>query len=290
MKVGAVYPQIETGDVLSLDTIGRGVEEIGFDSLLMYDHVVGAVHEGREPPLWGPYDATHPFHCPFGAFSYLAGITRRIEFVTGILILPQRQTVLAAKQAADLAILSRGRFTLGVGTGWNYVEYDALGEDFARRGQKLEEQIPYLRQLWTQPQVSFEGTFDRMDRGALIPRSDRSIPIFCGGFGERPYARAVRMADGFIFAAGLEEKSLPGWLRLQQLLAQAGRSVEDFGAHLIIQDVTGRGLDVGESLDAMRRWRDAGGTHVSVGTMYRGYTQAAQHLDFLNEVFSRWDR
>lgn len=290
MKVGAVYPQIEADDVASLDTIGRGVEDLGFDSLLMYDHVVGAVHEGRDPPLWGPYDETHPFHCPFVAFSYLAGLTQKIEFVTGILILPQRQSVLAAKQAADLDIVSRGRLTLGVGTGWNYVEYDALGEDFARRGQKLEEQIPYIRRLWTESPISFDGTFDRMDRGCVIPRPGRSIPIFCGGFGERPYARAVRMADGFIFAAGLEEKALPGWLRLQQLLTEAGRSVQNFGVHLILQDITGRGLDVGESLDTMRRWRDAGGTHASIGTMYRGYTEPADHLDFLNEVLSRWDR
>jgi len=290
MKIGAVYPQTETGgDPDALDRIGTAVEALGYDSLLMYDHVVGAVHEGRDPPLWGPYTEQHPFHDPFTAFSYLAGITKRIEFITGILILPQRQTVLVAKQATDLDLVSRQRFTLGVGTGWNYVEYDALGEDFHTRGKKMDEQIPYLRRLWGEPVVSFEGDFHHLDRGNIIPRPKRQIPIFCGGFGEAPYRRAVRMADGFIFAAGLEESALPGITRIKELLAQSERPVEGFGFHLVLQDKTGRGLDVPETLDTLRRWRDAGGTHASVGTMYRGYTTADAHVDFLTEVKQRLD-
>lgn len=287
MKIGVVYPQTEAGTADSLEKIGLAVEAMGYDSLLLYDHVVGAVHEGRDPPLWGPYTDKHPFHDPFTAFSFLAGITKEIEFVTGILILPQRQTVLVAKQAADLDLFSRGRLTLGVGTGWNYVEYDALGQDFHKRGKKLDEQIPYLRRLWSEPLVSFEGSFDKIDRGNIIPRPERRIPIFCGGFGEAPYRRAAKLADGFIFAAGLEESALPGWQRLRELLAEAGRPVEGFGAHLILQDRSGRGLDVANSIDILRRWRDAGGTHASVGTMYRGYRTADEHIDFLAEVRHR---
>lgn len=287
MKIGVVYPQTEAGTADSLEKIGLAVEAMGYDSLLLYDHVVGAVHEGRDPPLWGPYTDKHPFHDPFTAFSFLAGITKEIEFVTGILILPQRQTVLVAKQAADLDLFSRGRLTLGVGTGWNYVEYDALGQDFHKRGKKLDEQIPYLRRLWSESLVSFEGSFDKIDRGNIIPRPERRIPIFCGGFGEAPYRRAAKLADGFIFAAGLEESALPGWQRLRELLAEAGRPVEGFGAHLILQDRSGRGLDVANSIDILRRWRDAGGTHASVGTMYRGYRTADEHIDFLAEVRHR---
>lgn len=288
MKIGIVYPQTETGgDPDALDLIGRGAEDLGYASILMYDHVVGAVHENRDPPLWGPYTEKHSFHCPFTAMSYLAGITKTVEFVTGILILPQRQTVLVAKQAADLDLVSRERLTLGVGTGWNYVEYDALGESFDTRGRKMDEQIPYLRKLWGEPVVSFDGTFDSIDRAGLYPRPKRQIPIFCGGFGDNPYRRAARMADGFIFAAGFEEKSLPGWQRLQQFLKEAGRPVEGFGAHLILQDQTGRGLDVGDTIDVLNRWRDAGGTHASVGSMYRGYTTASQHMDFFAEVKAR---
>ena len=136
MRIGAVYPQIETkGDPETLDKIGRAAEELGYDHLLMYDHVVGAVHEGRDPPLWGPYTENDPFHDPFTAFAYLAGITKRIKFETGVLILPQRQTVLVAKQAADLDLLS-GDVSAGVGTGWNYVEYQALGVDFKEFGAR----------------------------------------------------------------------------------------------------------------------------------------------------------
>lgn len=290
MKIGAVYPQTETGgEPDALDQIGLAVEALGYDSLLLYDHVVGAVHEGRDPPLWGPYTDKHPFHDPFVAFGYLAGITKRIEFVTGILILPQRQTVLVAKQAADLDLVSRQRLTLGVGTGWNYVEYDALGEDFHRRGRKMDEQIPYLRQLWEGSPVSFEGSFDRMDRGNIVPAPKRQIPIFCGGFGEAPYRRAAEMADGFIFAAGLEESALPGLSRVKALLAEKGRPVDGFGMHLIIQDATGRGPDVARTCDTLRRWQDAGGTHASVGTMYRGYRTPREHIDFLAEVRQRID-
>lgn len=290
MKIGAVYPQTETqGDPDVLDRIGLAVEQMGYDSLLMYDHVVGAVHENREPELWGPYTDKHPFHDPFTAFSYLAGITKRIEFVTGVLILPQRQTVLVAKQAADLDLVSRQRFTLGVGTGWNYVEYDALGEDFHTRGRKMDEQIPYLRRLWNEPLVSFEGQFHKIDRANIIPRPKRQIPIFCGGFGEAPFKRAARIADGFIFAAGLEEQGLPGIARIKSLLAENGRTSDSFGFHLVIQDSNGRGLDVPATIETLQRWRDAGGTHASVGTMYRGYNSPDQHIDLLAEVRQTFD-
>ena len=159
MKIGATYPQIELGgDPVAIGRIGRAVEELGYDHLVMYDHVVGAVHENRNPPLWehGPYTDKHPFHDPFVAFGYLAAITKRIELVTGVIILPQRQTVLVAKQATDVDLLSGGRLRLGVGSGWNYVEYDALGEDFAVRGPRLTEQIEYLRMLWSQPLVTLD--------------------------------------------------------------------------------------------------------------------------------------
>src|SRR6202007_2700383 len=121
MKIGAVYPQIElNGDPVAVDRIGRAVEALGYDHIVMYDHVVGAVHENRNPPLWehGPYTDKDPFHDPLVVFGYLAGITKRIELVTGVLILPQRQTVLVAKQVTDIDLLSGGRLRLGVGSGW----------------------------------------------------------------------------------------------------------------------------------------------------------------------------
>jgi alkanesulfonate monooxygenase SsuD/methylene tetrahydromethanopterin reductase-like flavin-dependent oxidoreductase (luciferase family) len=135
MKVGVVYPQIELGgDPNAVRRIGKAVEDLGFDYLLAYDHVLGAVHADRTPPLPGPYTERDPFHDPFVLFGYLAGITERIGLATGVLVLPQRQTALVARQAADVDLLSGGRLRLGVGVGWNHVEYEALGQDFRSRG------------------------------------------------------------------------------------------------------------------------------------------------------------
>ena len=209
MKLGTVYPQIElNGDPEAFRRIGLATEALGYDHFLIYDHVLGAVHEGRDPPLFGPYNETTPFHEPMVALGHLAALTERIELVTGIVILPQRQTALVAKQAAELDLFSGGRLTLGVGTGWNYVEYEALGEDFKTRGRKLDEQIPYLRRLWSEAVVSYQGGFDRVDRAGILPRPRRRIPIWCGGFIEAAYRRAARLADGFVFAMGFEDSNL----------------------------------------------------------------------------------
>lgn len=291
MKIGAAYPQTELGgDPVALDAIGRAVEALGYDHLLMYDHVVGAVHENRDPPLWegGPYTDKHPFHDPFVAFGYLAGITQRIELVTGVLILPQRQTVLVAKQATDIDLLSNGRLRLGVGTGWNYVEYDALGEDFATRGPRLTEQIGYLRRLWSEPLVTFNGKFDSLDRAAIIPRPKRRIPIWCGGFTELSFKRAAALADGYIFAAGVDN-ALWGWQRVKHFLAEQGRSPAQFGTEYLIQNNRGQGIGTREAVDWARRWQDAGGTHVSVVTMGLGFKTADEHIDHLAEFRRRLD-
>src|ERR1700722_8012266 len=178
MKIGVIYPQTELkGDPGAVRRIGLAAEELGYHHLLTYDHVLGATHD-RMPKLTGPYTEKDPFHDPFVMFAYLAGITKRLELVPGILILPQRQTVLVARQAADLDLLSGERLRLGVGIGWDYVEYDSLGQDFRRRGKRVGEQISLLRRLWSEPLVKFEGAFDRVDRGTLNPRPRRPIPIW----------------------------------------------------------------------------------------------------------------
>ena len=177
VQIGVVYPQIELGgDPTAVRRFGRAVEELGFDYLLAYDHVLGAVHAGRTPRLTGPYTERDPFHDPFVMFAYLAGMTERIGFATGVLILPQRQTALVARQAADVDLLSGGRLRLGVGVGWSPVEYQALGQDFRSRGARQEEQIELLRRLFTEPVVDFVGRFDRVDRAALVPKPARSVP------------------------------------------------------------------------------------------------------------------
>src|SRR6476469_7227903 len=162
MRVGVVFPQTELGgDAGAVRAYGQRVEELGFTHILAYDHVVGAdpdVHTG-----WGgPYDVHTTFHEPLVMFGFLAALTRSVELVTGVIILPQRQTALVAKQAAEVDLLSGGRLRLGIGIGWNAVEYEALGEDFGNRGKRSAEQVELLRRLWTEQTVTFDGEFDRV--------------------------------------------------------------------------------------------------------------------------------
>jgi probable F420-dependent oxidoreductase len=284
MKIGVVYPQIELGgDPQAVRRIGLATEALGYDHLLAYDHVVGATHD-REPKLWGPYTNNDPFHDPFVMFGYLAGITEKIELVTGVLILPQRQTVLVAQQASDVDLLSGGRLRLGVGVGWNYVEYDALGQDFASRGARADEQIGFLRDLWTEPLVTFDGQFDSIDRGNINPRPKQSIPIWIGGFSEPAFRRGGRLGDGFIFAGDVEG-SISGLARVKHHLAEAGRSAEGYGADFVML----RATNVGDTVDSIKKWQDAGGTHASVVTMGMGLTSIEQHIDYIEQVRAKLD-
>jgi probable F420-dependent oxidoreductase len=281
VQIGVVYPQNELrGDPTAVRRIGRAVEDLGFDHLLAYDHVLGAVHADRTPELTGPYTERDPFHDPFVMFAYLAGITERIGFATGILILPQRQTALVARQAADVDLLSGARLRLGVGVGWNYVEYDALGQDFRTRGARQEEQIQLLRRLFTEPVVQFSGRFDRVDRAALVPKPARSIPIWLGGSGEAAFDRAARLADGFIFFGGGIDHNVDAWNRLRERVGGLGRSVEDFGGDYVALP-PGDLDDLTAEVDA---WREAGGTHVSVVTMGRGLDSIDGHISHLASV------
>ena len=283
VRVGATYPQTELrGDPTAGRAFALAAEDLGYDHLLAYDHVVGAVHADREPELWGPYTEADPFHDPFVLFAHLAALTERLSFVTGVLILPQRQTALVAKQAADLALLAGpgpeagGRFRLGVGVGWNHVEYDVLDQDFATRGHRLDEQIEVLRRLWAEPVVTFDGDFHRLDRVATIPRPANCIPIWIGGWADVALRRAARLGDGFIFA-GTEAAISDQWDRLRSLLAEHGRSVSTFGAEAM---VTGH-QDPVDAAAAARRWEQRGGTHAAITSMGLGLDSVDAHIDYL---------
>ena len=281
MQVGAVYPQIELrGDPAAVRRIGTAVEGMGFDYLLAYDHVLGAVHADRTPKLTGPYTENDPFHDPFVMFGYLAGITTRLGFVTGILVLPQRQTALVARQAADVSLLSGGRLRLGVGIGWNPVEYEALGESFSTRGARQEEQITLLRRLFTEPVVDFTGRFDRVDRAALVPKPAQPVQIWLGGFSEAAFDRAARLADGFIFFGGGVDRAVSAWTQLRERVSRYGRSVESFGAEYVA--LPDRGVD--RLAAEFSTWRDAGGSHLSVVTMGLGLDSVEAHLDYFASV------
>jgi probable F420-dependent oxidoreductase len=282
MQIGVVYPQTELrGDPAAVRQIGRAVEDLGFDHLLAYDHVLGAVHADRTRQLTGPYTEHDPFHDPLVMFAYLAGITERIQFATGVLVLPQRQTALVARQAADVDLLSGGRLRLGVGIGWNHVEYEALGQEFGTRGARQEEQIELLRRLFTEPVVDFAGRFDRIDRASLVPKPARSIPIWLGGSSEAAFDRAARLADGFIFIGGAIDHTVDTWQRLRKRVLDHGRSIDDFGADYVVRPQDGGVGDLAAVIDA---WREAGGTHVSVVTMGLGLTSADSHIDYLASV------
>lgn len=280
MDIGVVYPQIELGgDPAAARRLGQAVEALGFDHLLAYDHVLGAVHADRTPPLTGPYTEHDPFHDPFVLFAHLAALTDRLRFATGILILPQRQTALVARQAADVDLLSGGRLRLGVGVGWNPVEYDALGQDFRTRGSRQAEQIELLRRLWSEPVVDFAGRFDRVDRAALVPKPARSIPIWLGGYGDAARERAARLGDGFIFG-GRAVDIVDAWNQLRDRVTELGRSADDFGGDYLV--LSRGGLD--ELVTKVERWREVGGTHVSIVTMGLGLRSVDAHLEYLQDV------
>lgn len=282
MRVGAVYPQIELGgDPAAARRFAVAVEDLGFDHLSAYDHVLGASHEDRHPELTGPYTEHDPFHDPLTMFAHVAALTQRIELVSSVLVLPQRQTALVARQAADVALFSGGRLRLGIGTGWNHVEYEALGVPFAGRGDRVEEQVEVLRRLWSEPLVDFAGEFHRVNRAGVLPRPATPIPIWMGGFGPRPMARAARVADGFIFAGS--RVVLDQLEATREQVRQAGRDVASFGTELNFGAPTPEAV-----LTRLVEWEAAGGSHAAVVTMYRGFDSVDAHLDFLARVRDLW--
>lgn len=292
IRIGIAYPQSELGgDPEAFRRFGVEVERLGFDHLVMFDHPVNAVHGiDREPPLpVRAYTERDPFHDPFVAFAHLAALTERIELITGVLVLPQRQTALVARQAADVALLSGGRLRLGLGVGYNPVEYEALGQDFRTRGRRLDEQIPYLRSLWTGLPQTFHGEFDSIVAAAVVPPPPAPIPIWIGGGSPAAFRRAVRLGDGFIFGYGFGETALDDWVRLRTMLGDAGRSVDGFRSafSLLPEEVGSR--DLGDIVDAVLRLRDAGATDATVTTARHGLSTLREHLDFLAEIRGRVD-
>ena len=198
MKVGGVFPQTGIGaDQLAVRDYAQSAESLGYDHILAFDHVIGA-NKASRPDWGGAYSHTDSFHEPFVLFGYLAGLTERVELVTGVIILPQRQTVLVAKQAAAIDVLSGGRLRLGIGVGWNTVEYEALGENFHDRGRRSEEQIELMRALWTQEAVTFEGRWHKVTDAGLNPLPvQRPIPVWFGGRAEQTIQRVAQTVDGW---------------------------------------------------------------------------------------------
>ncbi len=258
MKIGVVLPQQQIGhDPAVLRDFALTVEALGFSHIIAYDHVLGAEHGNRTPPLTGPYTEDDAFHEVLTLYAWWAAMTERIELVPGVLVLPQRQTALVAKQVAEIDILSGGRMRLCVGSGWNHVEYESLGVDFRRRGTRLEEQVTLMRRLWTERVVDFTGTFHRVDRAGLLPLPSRPIPIWFGGFADAALDRAARVGDGFIFSRA----SSGATLRMDQVRARAEEAGRD-PAQLGFESILPAEASAWSSM--VDEWREAGGTHVAV--------------------------
>jgi probable F420-dependent oxidoreductase len=278
VQIGVIYPQTELPtDPGTVRTYVRKVEELGYQHFEIYDHVLGAdpaVHTGWQRA----YDVDTTFHEPLVFYGFLAAITR-LELVTGIIVAPQRQTALLAKQAAEVDILSEGRFRLGIGAGWNTVEYDALGQDFSTRGKRQEEQIGLLRRLWTERSVTYEGTFDRIVGAGLAPLPvQRPIPIWIGGSSSAAYRRMGRLADGW-FPRVEPGADLDEALTIIAMAAtEAGRDPTTIGMDARIKQGAAGTADL---LRDAERWGNAGATHLSVDTMGAGLPGLDAHLDAL---------
>ncbi len=278
MQIGVLYPQMELpADPATVRQYAQTVEQLGYQHIVAYDHVLGAdpvVHQGWD----GPYDIDTAFHEPFVLYGFLAGITT-LELATGIIIAPQRQTALLAKQAAEVDILTDGRFRLGLGLGWNAVEYEALGQDFASRGRRLEEQVGLLRRLWTERAVTHDGEFDRIIGAGLAPPAvQRPIPIWLGGSSGPAYRRIGRLADGWF------PQVPPGPALAEALVAvaegaeRAGRDPSGIGME---GRVTFKPAAVDVFAARVSSWRDARATHLSVSTVGSGLSTVEAHLEAL---------
>jgi probable F420-dependent oxidoreductase len=286
MRIGVVFPQTEIGaDAGAVRAYAERVEELGFSHVLAYDHVVGADPEAHAP--WTrPYDVHTTFHEPMVLFGYLAAIGS-LELVTGIIILPQRQTVLVAKQAAEVDLLTGGHFRLGVGLGWNAVEYEALGQDFSNRGRRIEEQVVLLRRLWTEQSVTFDGDYERVTAAGLAPLPvQRPIPVWFGAQSPRAYERVGRLADGWF-------PQVPPGPKLDEALVIIGNAARAAGrdpAAIGIEGrVSGGSAGVAQVVEQAARWRDAGATHLSINTMGAGLGAVDAHLGVLAEVAGALD-
>lgn len=277
MRIGVVFPQTEIGtDPAVVREFSQAAEQLGYHHILAYDHVLGANPASR--PDWRPpYTHQSAFHEPFVLFGYLAGVTKTIELVTGVLILPQRQTALVAKQAAAVDVLSGGRLRLGVGIGWNPVEYEALGESFNDRGQRSEEQVELLRLLWTNELVSFEGRWHKISDAGINPLPvQRPIPIWFGGGHNRVLRRLARLGDGWFPQLPPDENCRAAIEKIAAYAREASRDPKTIG-------IEGRMTIDAESADTWQRqiqaWKQVGATHLSVNTMKAGLGNPAAHID-----------
>ena len=274
MQIGVLFPQTEIGsDPEAIRDYAQAVQGLGFQHLITYEHVLGAVPD-RLPEGYRPYNIDDRFHEVFTLFAFIAGVAPGLELATGVLVLPQRQTALVAKQAAQIDLLTKGRFRLGVGIGWNAAEFEGMGESFHRRASRMEEQIALLRTLWREEVVNFEGKYHTVKGLGIKPLPERTIPIWIGGGAEAALKRAAQLGDGFFPLKPLEG----GWPttldKMRAWRAQAELPWEGFGIEARVTIKPGW-------QDEVDMWRELGATHLALSTMGSGLQGAKAHVEAL---------
>lgn len=281
MRIGAVFPQLEIGaDPAVIRAWAETVETAGYRHVLAYDHVLGADPANR--PGWSGYTDQSMFHEVFVLFGYLAAVTTELELVTGVVILPQRQTALVAKQAAEVDVLSGGRLRLGVGIGWNAVEYQALGVPFAQRGARLTEQVELLREVWAEPTITYRGRFHEVEEAGLNPLPvRRAIPVWFGGTAEAVLRRTGRIGDGWMPQRAPDDQARAQVERLRGYAEEAGRDPAEVGVEARL---TLAAVPEGEWAAFADGWRELGATHLCINTMGMGLSGPAEHAKVLSEV------
>ncbi|MFZ5834253.1 MAG: LLM class F420-dependent oxidoreductase [Pseudomonadota bacterium] len=304
MRVGLLFPALDIGsDFGAIRDYIQTAEALGFSHILVPDHVAGAGRATR-PDWTGPYDYSNPFHEPFTLFGFIAGVTKTLEMASGVLILPQRQTVLVAKQAAQIDVMSKGRLRLGVGIGWNKVEYDVLGKNFHDRGRRLEEQIHLLRELWGKELVTFNGQYEQVVDAGINPLPlNRKIPLWIGAEARPALQRAARLADGWfpMFAPG--ERGAVKIARMKEYLIEAKRGITDHGPQFGMEPFVHAGRGFSSNVPAPEKdaqfrsntpgpqewareaewWKAQGATHISLNAMNADLHGAKAHIDCITK-------
>lgn len=274
MQIGVIFPQTEIGaDPIAIRDYAQTIEALGYHHLVAFDHVLGGdptKHSGLR------YTSSHMFHEPFVLFGYLAALTS-LELASAVIILPQRQTALAAKQAAEVDVLTGGKLRLGIGVGWNSVEYEALGMDFHARGRVIEEQIEVMRLLWSQEIISYQGKYHTINHAGLNPLpTRRSIPIWMGGRADILLRRTARLADGWFPQDKPDNQMRETLERLRGYIREAGRDVSSVGIEARVNASDG---DPDEWLRQTQAWQALGATHIAINTMNAGFASLDQHIE-----------
>ena len=283
MEIGAVFPHNEIGtDPQAIKDYAQGVEELGVTHLLIYDHVLGADRD-RPGGFEGPYDKDVAFHEPFTTFAFIAAVTKKLDMITTVMILPQRQTVLVAKQAAELAILSNNRFKLGIGVGWNAVEYTGLNENFKNRGKRQEEQVLLMRLLWKSEVLEYKGDYHHIDKASINPRPSKSIPIWFGGGAPQLIERCADLGDGWIPLMGPNEAARKTLATIKEKRESKGLDWDNFGVQAQAQYAGG---DAERWNIHAEKWRNLGASHLAIATHNAEPTNVEGHLGRIKEYLN----